>query len=402
VPATIPDFIQAEIDPIFAGGPAAGTSLMTAVSHDETPATDRPPGETFDQFIQTEIKSNQDLDKITAGVEYLRGVDGEKHLVFVTDAGIVGGSADPERDLATRASDARVAIDYVQTGGIMPTGPIVMRPGGPIDGRLVTQSGFALAALERSAALTGGTGSMLSQAASGFDAIDRATRFEYLIGYEPANKTTTPFVRHIEVKVHRTGVTVIARRSYFATPVKTLTGRALAAYTTILREVGEQTLPSNVAKHTTDFPMSASALDIVDEEGPGVDVKIDVDASRFAFLTPKGRNVVASLDIAIFARKGTLRTTSWHTVDLGAPGESAGGKPVPVSFTIRAHTVPKPEEVMVVVYEYGPEIVSFAYARKSGRGGTADGSRLTADGCEVIAGPEGPASCGHAVVSREP
>jgi hypothetical protein len=73
-----------------------------------------------------------------------------------------------------------------------------------------------------------------------------------------------------------------------------------------------------------------------------------------------------------------------------------------VSFTIRAHTVPKPEEVMVVVYEYGPEIVSFAYARKSGRGGTADGSRLTADGCEVIAGPEGPASCGHAVVSREP
>ncbi len=383
----LPSSIQANVDKIFVGSPTAGTTMTVAAASSSDDATrrrqeasgallrrdaqgtDRSPqqlaierdqealadavgAESFDAFIARETKSSQDLDKIFAGVEYLRGVQGEKHLVFVTDGGMVGGvggSADPEHDVAVRASDARVALDYVQTGGVMPTGPMVLQPGQSPDSVRV-MSGFALASLERSAEATGGTGSILSQASSGFDAIDRATRFEYLLGYVPTNRTLKPFVRQIAVKVNRPNVQVLARRSYFATPVRALTSRQLRAYSTIL---------TTTARKTADFKITASAVDVLASPVSAVDVNVSLDPARLVFAPAAGHRV-ASLDVAVFARTGTTTVTSWHAVDV------SGDEPMKdlLSFSVRAPSAGSPIEVTVAVYEYGAEVSAFAVARK--------------------------------------
>ncbi len=384
VPVDLPAFIQADVDHVFLGAPAEGTALVVGAPSASDQATrerndtagallrrdmqgaDRSPqqlaiekdqdlnadlsgAESFDDFIARTTKSNQDLDKIYAGIEYLRGVGGEKHLVFVTDAGIVGGSADPERSIATRASDARVALDYVQTGGVMPTGPMVLKPGQSPD-NIRPISAFALSSLERSAELTGGTGSILSQASAGFDAIDRATRFEYLLGYEPTNRSFKPFVRQIVVRVRRPKVQVLARQSYFATPVRALTTRQLQAYSTIL---------TTLARKSADFKIVASAVDVAVNPVDAVDIAVSLDPARFTFTTAGGHRI-ASLDVAVFARTGTTTVTSWHAVEIAADGLAKDT----LTLSVRAPTSGAPAEVTVVVYEYASGTSAFVTARK--------------------------------------
>ena len=64
----------------------------------------------------------QDLQNIYTAVEYLRYMDGEKHLLLFTENGLFLPRLENDKSLAAMANDARVTIDTFQTGGVDPAG----------------------------------------------------------------------------------------------------------------------------------------------------------------------------------------------------------------------------------------------------------------------------------------
>jgi len=152
--------------------------------------------------------------KLYAGIEYLRYLDGDKHMVFFTGRGMAY-NVDDAQIVAKRATDARVVVDVVATngtapprlagnGGIIPP-PLISAPGGGGDpaGRIVAE-------------LSGGYYTSLEMASKATAKIDQATRFSYLLGYSPSNPDLDGKYRDVEVKVNRPGVTVRYRHGYFS------------------------------------------------------------------------------------------------------------------------------------------------------------------------------------------
>ena len=60
----------------------------------------------------------QDMGNLYTGIEYLRYLEGEKHILFVTEQGFYTPRLEADASLAARANHARVVIDTIQTGGI--------------------------------------------------------------------------------------------------------------------------------------------------------------------------------------------------------------------------------------------------------------------------------------------
>ena len=149
-------------------------------------------GMTLDEYVAANAQTSQDLGNMYLGVEYLRHLDGEKHLVFVSESGLQLPRVEDDRDLAAAATDARVVIDYIHTGGAVAgisAGMGVAEARGrmamPPPAR-VTMPPMMTARTITS--LTGGSfyANQLKDAAADMDRIDQATRFDYLLGYYPA------------------------------------------------------------------------------------------------------------------------------------------------------------------------------------------------------------------------
>ena len=149
----IPVRIQTDIDAVFAGPAGANVNTVVdappanagrlandqrritdAIQRAEINAARAPEGArvtdavdpldlaglkmSLDEFAALNSQSTQDLGKIYTGVRYLRYLDGEKHLIFVSPSGVFLPRADDDRSLASIAADARVAVSIVHTGGV--------------------------------------------------------------------------------------------------------------------------------------------------------------------------------------------------------------------------------------------------------------------------------------------
>ena len=80
------------------------------------------------------------LSSLLFGIEYLRPVQGEKHLVFLSQEHLGGGSKRMMDGFAQRAADARVTVTVLNSGGT----PLTLRQPSPHSGRgAVTQSARA-------------------------------------------------------------------------------------------------------------------------------------------------------------------------------------------------------------------------------------------------------------------
>ncbi len=73
----------------------------------------------FDQFAPKAAGSFQDLQNLYTCIEYLRYMDGEKHLLFFTGEGLLfpNGNTDYDKGVIAMANDARVTIESFHTGG---------------------------------------------------------------------------------------------------------------------------------------------------------------------------------------------------------------------------------------------------------------------------------------------
>jgi VWFA-related protein len=250
-----------------------------------------------------------DFEKLYSAIEELRHVQGEKHLIVLTDWGIGGTRAVHTDGLAAAAADARVAVWTVQTGGLAAS----WDP----DGRFMSRGwlqhfnmGDSRAASEH----TGG-GAWFHQFSDGpLDRIDRATRFHYLLGYYPSNARWDGANRTIEVTVTRPDVRVLNRRSYFAN--QTLVPydrRRFIAYSRVLSAAAGPVARDVQVK-------LAASVTRRDAGNAAVAVEVAITPSTIRFIDRNGRHE-AALNVAIFAASasGTLLGEKWDRVDLELP-----------------------------------------------------------------------------------
>ncbi len=193
----------------------------------------------FDDYIFYRAGAEEDLQHLFAAIQYLRFMDGEKHLIFLHNQGLVLSRMEHEKSLANLASDARVRLHVVQTGGTWVPGDQVQRgfksgagvaeqaTSGVYDTPAITTfrpragSGHvsmtnALDRTEKLAAMTGGLAFSHKDIKPSLEAINLSNQSVYLLGYRPKLETQDGKFRRIAVTVNRPGLRVLHRRGYYA------------------------------------------------------------------------------------------------------------------------------------------------------------------------------------------
>jgi VWFA-related protein len=330
----IPQQLQANIDDVFYGAeggpgvrtlpnaPAASAGrtaddlrraadalqrneiLSTRTGASLTDAVDPAAGldMSFEAFASMTADSMQDLAKIYAGIEYLRHVNGEKHLLFVSESGIFLPRAEDDHGLAARASDARVAIDVIHTGGMAPAN---LTGTATFDWRTSTSQTVA--------EQTGGSFTRTSYATDFVDRLDVATRFQYVLGYYPSNTTLDGKLRRIMVRVlNHPGATVQFRHGYFASgTLEPINRDRVLSYSRV-------TAAANAVQAVPDLELAVTATQrAINTTSREVSVQIRISPDRLGFTEADGRKK-GRLDVAIFCADDRERLVgqSWNAVEL--------------------------------------------------------------------------------------
>lgn len=328
--------------------PDADAKFITPTGEDAEAVRNRLPlgmDLSFDEFVGIERQSTQDITNLYAGIIYMRHLAGEKHLVFITERGTYMPSADDDRGLATTAADARVAMHIMHTGGTALTG------GG----------GFTQTS-SRVAQMTGGSFSSTSMGTRFMDRLDRATRFQYVLGYSPANPAFDNRFRRVEVRVSRPNVQVQYRSGYYArrtpvglTPALVLAQGRIAAGLMAPREIKDLTISTRATTAKT---------------GPAafvIDVEIIVKAPRVA-LTPVADSTLTrvSLEVAMFVADSRHQIVgqSWRTVtaDMGAEALNRF-RTHGMRLTGRVDATAPGQTIKVVVFDPGADLMGTTTAR---------------------------------------
>ena len=393
----IPQGLQHDIDAVFDGPglvvhstqPSEGPNAVRLASdHRETldqlmggsrsPSNGAPvTAEAFDaanasldEYAAVNSQSMQDLGKLYAGIEYLRHFDGEKHLIFLSETGLVLPRSGDDRDVAALASDARVVIDSVHTGGtsfdspfsseatysaarrgLPPTRsrPILARP---------LPMGWQSVTARVMADLTGGRSywNQFPNVAAGLDDLDAATRFDYILGYYPGNPAADDRFRHIRVVVTRPGVTVLYRHGYYAsTTLRPLDRRQMLTFSRV-------SAAAVYPKDVDDLGIQATATTARPPGTADVHVDARIDPTHVAFTKANGRNV-ADLDLLVGCLDGRDRLLGqvWQTVKLSFTDERLAEVKrdgVPVSLSVAVSGSPEgAKRVKIVMYDYGADRV---------------------------------------------
>jgi len=396
----IPKPIQAQIDAIFKGPDNAAMRTVgdaqvqnaARLANDQRQISDalmaneinanRDPGTflsdpmnaatgvemSFDDYVSANAQTSQDLTKLYAGIAYMRYLDGEKHLLFVTERGIMLPRAEDDTGLAATAADARVVIDILHTGGVagMPLNMSAARGGGggggggrggggggrgmampPVDWRISTSRTVA--------SQTGGRFSTSERGKDFVDRLDEATRFSYVLGYYPTTTNWDGKYRKVTVRINRPGQYDIQfRHGYVANlDLAPLDKPKALAYT---RVTGAANMPESI----TDIGLTVTAANITRDDGsPAVDIAVRVRTDQLGFTDKDGRKKDL-LDIAIFCLddKDHLLGESWNTVDLALKPETfAEFQRTGFGYGGKVKVTSPARYVKVVVYDHGADVL---------------------------------------------
>ena len=398
----IPQFLQADIDAIFAGAAghrperslrarspmrsrSARTSVVQAaeLQRAETLATrtgdftslpDSAATNTasrmdvaFDQYIAQQIELLHDVSNLYAGIDYLRYLEGEKHLVFLTPDGVALPRLENDKSLAAAASDARVALDLIYGGGaapdpppsrVLPDGTLVPPPALRSASSMFQQSAM-VSDMRVMSEMTGGQMTAFRSGEYAFSRLDRATRFEYLLGYSPSSAATDGAFRKIAITVKRPGATVLYRQGYYATPqLVPLDRRQFITFNRL----------TVAARHAGTIDDITVTLNPPTLQGEGTSLNVLVEGNirspRINFTDTNGF-YAASLDIAVYAGNGKEQPVGemLRRVDLKLKADvyrafGAQG----ASFDIRVPIRERPKYVKVIVYDYAADLLGSATA----------------------------------------
>jgi hypothetical protein len=305
-----------------------------------------------------------DVGNLYAGIEYLRHIDGEKHLVFVTPNGISLPRVENTQSIAAVASDARVVLDVLYTGGTVGAAPprfegrqygrpmkIVMTP--VPDASSVFRQTFDIQALRDASERTGGQLTAFRSASDGFDRLDRATRHHYLLGYTPTNTAMDGKIRRIAVRAKQPGVTVLYRQSYYATEqLVPLDRRQFVTYSRI-------TAAGEYSGVVGDIEVRIDAATLTsDGEARALTLGVNIRSARIPF-TMVGSQHVAAIDIAVYcgdARRQLVCETLEHLELRLSPESYRRFLDAGSTYSAHVRVQAQPAYVKVVAYNYAADI----------------------------------------------
>lgn len=306
----------------------------------------------FEEFFSAASLGQSTLMMLYSSVEYLKYFDGEKHLVLINDGGIYLPRAEDDEGLAATASDGRVAIHTILTGGppiihtdgnnaefggygVSPVGGARLSPvsqamiaGGP---QGPGAGLFAIGTMRTFATRSGGYFSITKRAAETFERIDANTRAQYVLGYYPATAATDGRYRKIEVRVNRPGATVSSRRGYFAT---------------------EQLMPFDRRQFLTHARITSAGMSTQHMPDVAMSIKTRVEGSELIVEGTAGAPGT-ELDLAIFVGNTA------HDIVGEKWGRVAGGTP----FLVRVPVKADPRYVKAIAYDYAKDLVGTATSR---------------------------------------
>jgi len=320
----------------------------------------------FDAFVSASVQAEQDMGNLYTGIEYLRYLEGEKHILFITEQGFYAPLLEADAGLAARANHARVVIDTIQTGGLdggptpmdsrpfIPTSPQATQLPPPVPSPAYTAVDMGrIQVLKSMSSLTGGLSATRQYAQPAVDRIDTATRFGYLLGYQPQNASIDKRYRRITVRVNRPGVTVLYRHGYYADDAPLPIDRRAFLTSRRISAAGQY------GAAIPDIRVTLSPTVDKSRKPDEVSVVVNIDASRIAFTVSEGRQV-AELDLLIYAADARERIVgeSRHKIDLKLKDETYQRymrEGIPFDVSMRAAQPPK--YVKVIVYDYAADLL---------------------------------------------
>jgi len=313
----------------------------------------------FEEFVSENSRTLQDLGNLYTGIEYLRFLEGEKHLILVTEKGLFLPRVEDDQRIAEAANSARVVIDTVETGGLYVGQSPGATAGGPNPGQW--SQFWAFSSLRTIAELTGGRSSVAEWSRVAMDRIDTSTRAGYLLAYYPKNTKWDGSYRKVAVRVNRPGATVLYRHGYEASDQLVPFDRR--AFLTFNRIISAAWHPTDLR----DIRLKAGASLKHSDDGLSHEVAVDVkiDARPVSFAIENGLHV-ALLDIAVFAldSRGRVIEDRWQKIDLNLKDDvyeqcRRDGIPYSIRFPVKAGVL----EVKVVVYDYGADVLGSSVVR---------------------------------------
>jgi len=288
----------------------------------------------FDQFAPKAAGSFQDLQNLYTCIEYMRYMDGEKHLLFFTGSGLLfpGGNDTYDKGVVAMANDARVSIESFHTGGLfhdpeyVPTKGITLQaqprntqtavmPPPPEISQTSWSSKFMLSAISNVSTLTGGRATINGDINKALDRLDEITRVQYLLGYYPADNRWDGKYRQIHVKVNRPGVKVSFRRGYYARDsLRPYDREEFLAFSRI-------SAAGAYEADVDDIPFRVATIKGQDEAGePKIGVDMQIEAEKVGFKMVGDRHL-GRLYIAVFYADGSEKYLgeSWKTLNYELP-----------------------------------------------------------------------------------
>ena len=315
----------------------------------------------FDEYVQRSSDTGRDLDKLYAGVRYLRYLDGEKHLVFLTPEGLLLPRLENSNSIAALANDARVSVDIVHTGGVAGPPPMPPRMSGrsainyavPAPSITFGQR-FAIESLRQISTLTGGTTTAFQSGASAFSRLDESTRAQYLIGYSPTNGNWNGAYRRISVRVNRKDVRVLYRHGYAAR--REITPLTRQQYLTYSRVAAA----ANTTRELKDFAFTTSTPTLEGAAGSRsvrMDTRIPPGAVRF---TRADGAYIGKVEALYFCADEQQRLIgeNWQTLDFKLTEENHQKfLKEGMSYTIVIPVTGEPRYVKSILYDYTADLV---------------------------------------------
>jgi VWFA-related protein len=286
----------------------------------------------FSEYASTFASTSQDVQNIFTCIEYLRYMEGEKHLIFFTERGLFLPRLEQDNSIAAVANDARVAIDTFQTGGISVTGGF--------------SGGFAMSSLRNISTQTGGRSSIYQYVNKTLASVNQTSKVEYLLGYYPTNENWNGKYRHITVRVSRPGLKVSFRHGYYAQDKIQVFDRAeYLAYSRI-------TAAAAYVPDLKDLPFKISTS-ATNGTQPQINVDLQIDATQVGMRSVNSLHA-GELRITIFYAddKGRYLGDAWKTATLNLSEETYQRYlqfGLPISIPI-PHTAPK-QILKVVIYD---------------------------------------------------
>jgi VWFA-related protein len=324
-------------------------------------------GMPLDEFAARSLHTDQDIEKMYAGIRYMRYLDGEKHMVLLTPQGLFMPRLESGNPIAALANDARVAIDIIHTYGMQAGAPMTVRGSGSATSQVgialrsavpstdaIFNQRFMVGTSKEISRLTGGTTTAFEPGAAAFARLDQSTREQYLLGYSPTNVNWNGAFRKIAIKVNRKDATVLYRHGYAAR--REVTPLSREQYLTYSRVANA----ANVDRPIADLPMSLSNAVVAGAPGARsltIDVRVQPGAVK---LHRDGEVYAGTLETLAFCgdAKQVVIGESWQTLEFKLTESNYQKFQTDgVRFTVRVPLKADASYAKVILYDVAADLV---------------------------------------------